>query len=370
MNEFEKRHANEEGVPIDLVQQEKFETLNRDMSEISVILASKYKPVLRNMMSIKEEENLNNLYSTIKATTGDDLEMAVKYKRCFNAFVNSPEVSFVAKNKEYLKNIAEMDYFILEYFAMLTNKRQKHDNLLQLICCGKNSSGKSTLFENPLQEVCHNFATEKGVGRFVTSAKSTLLLHDVDLSILYTGSDKDKLKALSRTEPITAKIQGSTVSVPPIFLFVTSNQHLLTHTFLSDTTLRLGKRWHCQSDVTVKANDEDKLAIQNRYVECFVRNRPVMPPDSLPTHGNFVRNHAIVGLFPFTLSILNKYERSDFASPYLFLYGLSGLAKNLALMRSDFQAPIKTQITSLIDKFQLDHNESLQIEDQYTSVSL
>jgi len=130
----------------------------------------------------------------------------------------------------------------------------------------KNLARKSTLFENPLQEICHNFATEKGVGRFFTTAKSTLLLHDVDLSILYSGSDKDWLKVLARTEPITTKTQGSTASAAPIFLFVTSNQHLLTHTFLADPKSRLGKRVPCLSDVTVKANEEDKLAIQSHYL--------------------------------------------------------------------------------------------------------
>jgi len=369
MIEFEKNHVKEEGAAIDLVQQEKFGTLNRNMSEISVILASKYKPVLRNMMSIKEEENLNNLYCSIKATSGNDLEMAVKYKRCFKAFINSPDVSFATKDNEMLKNIAKMDYFVMGFFAVLTNKRQKHDNLLQLICCGKNSSGKSTLFENPLQEVCHNFATEKGVGRFLTSSKSTFLLHDVDLSILYSGSDKDKLKAMSRTETITTKTNGATVSVPPTFLFVTSNQHLFCHTFIVDPKSgRLGKRAPCRSDVTVKTNDEDRLAIQSRYLECFVRNRPEMPPDSLPKHGHFVRNHAIVGIYSDIISLLNKYTREDYASPYLFLYCLSGLAKNMALMRSDLHRPIKSQLKSLIEKYQLDHNEALQIEDQLTSV--
>jgi hypothetical protein len=49
-------------------------------------------------------------------------------------------------------------------------------------------------------------STEQGVGRFLTKSKSLLLLHDVDLSIIVTGRDKEKFKAIARTEPAVSKV--------------------------------------------------------------------------------------------------------------------------------------------------------------------
>jgi len=54
--------------------------------------------------------------------------------------------------------------------------------------------GKSTLFENPIQENAKIFTNEPGVGRFVMESKSILLVHDTQISVLYHGRDKDKMK--------------------------------------------------------------------------------------------------------------------------------------------------------------------------------
>lgn len=369
INEFESRHVQEEGASADLAGQDKWETVNRDMNEISVILANKYKSLLRNIISIKEEDHLNNLYCHVRATADDPKEMALKYSNCFDAFVDATDcVSFKAENQGYLKNVEAKDYFVMAYFAMVTNRRQKNDNLLQLVCSGVNSSGKTTLFENPLQDVCHNFSTEKGVGRFATSAKSTLLIHDCDLAILFCGSDKDRLKAIARTENVTAKTQGSTMSVPPLFLFVTSNQHLMTHTFGTggNSSSLLGKRQQYPSDVSfgsLRNSEADREAVKNRYVECYVRKRPVMPADALPAHGNFGRLHCIVGLYGRVLATLARYERSDFKSPYLFLYVLCGLAKHLDLMLDVAGADWEAELTGLCERYRLDDREMAQVRD-------
>jgi hypothetical protein len=86
------------------------------------------------------------------------------------------------------------------------------------------STGKSSLFESPLQSVSHNLTSDYGVGRFNTNGKLVLLLHDCNIDILVKGRDADKLKTITRSEPISAKIHSSTVSIPPIHVLLTSNR--------------------------------------------------------------------------------------------------------------------------------------------------
>lgn len=71
----------------------------------------------------------------------------------------------------------------------------------------------------------HNLTNDNGVGRFNTNGKLVLLLHDTNLEVLVKGKDVDKLKAITRSEPITAKVHSSTISIPPIHLLATSNRY-------------------------------------------------------------------------------------------------------------------------------------------------
>lgn len=86
------------------------------------------------------------------------------------------------------------------------------------------STGKSSLFETPLQSVSHNLTSDQGVGRYNTNGKLVLLLHDANIEILIKGKDAEKLKTLTRSEPTTAKVHSSTVSIPPIHVLLTSNK--------------------------------------------------------------------------------------------------------------------------------------------------
>jgi hypothetical protein len=70
-------------------------------------------------------------------------------------------------------------------------------------------------------------SNDNGVGRFTTNGKLILLLHDTNLDVLVKGKDVDKLKAITRSEPITAKVHSTTISIPPIHLIATSNRFLI-----------------------------------------------------------------------------------------------------------------------------------------------
>ena len=80
------------------------------------------------------------------------------------------------------------------------------------------------MFEAPLQSVSHNLTNDDGCGRFNTNGKLVLLLHDCNVETLVKGKDFEKLKTITRSEPTTAKIHSSTVTIPPIHVLITSNR--------------------------------------------------------------------------------------------------------------------------------------------------
>jgi hypothetical protein len=105
----------------------------------------------------------------------------------------------------------------------------------------------------------------------------------------------------------------------------------------------------------------DIEAVKNRYIECFVRDRPNLLPGKLPTSGNFSRTHVIQGLFTYILELLIKYKRDDFLSDYLFLYAFIGLCKNIQVVPSDNRKYIEHVIVKLIlNKYQLSEEQQIQ----------
>lgn len=214
--------------------------------------------------------------------------------------------------------------------------------------------GKSCLFESPMQEVSLNLTGDAGVGRFNINAKSTILLHDCDITRLIVGKDVDKLKCIARGEPIQAKVYASTITIPPTFLFITSNQKTLDHKFEKPPRNKRTFDTMCKSDLqpTKRIKLSDINAVQNRYIECYVRERPPMPEGALPKCGNFTRQHLIVGLFSQVIDILCKYTKDDFQSDYGYLYPISGLSKHLCLMPMDQQPELKMKIFHLMDKYE------------------
>jgi len=143
VNEFQALYKSE-GMSADFAMQEKLDQINRKISnEVSVILSTKYKPVLKEMMTIEEEDQMNNMYGRIFAKPQDDRIMDLNYKRCFRAFMDDTDcVSIKAENEKMLKNISARDAAILTLFSMVTTKRTRNDNILQLIVSGTTSSGK------------------------------------------------------------------------------------------------------------------------------------------------------------------------------------------------------------------------------------
>jgi len=364
LESFQKKHGTELGFSADLSFQDKIVQAEKKMNEVSMILAHKYQPIIKELFIQEEMKNMEDQYGIIKAEVPIDEDWSANYKECFLNFINDEEnVSFQTNNKDLLKNISIRDYFTLVFWAMNTCKRQAGDNLLQLIVCGKSSCGKSVIFENPIQQISHNMTTDPGVGRFLTKSKSTLLLHDCNIEILVKGKDVDKLKSITRTEPINVKTHSKTQPIFPLYVMVTSNKHLYVHRFKKAKIEGFCSRSLYKSDVqpskTVHEMDID--AVKNRYIECFVRDRPDLSPGILPTSGNFTRIHLIRGLFTHIIGILMKYKRDDFLSDYLFLYAFIGLCKNIHLVDNENRNYIEHVIVKLIvNKYGLSQDQQMQ----------
>jgi hypothetical protein len=58
--------------------------------------------------------------------------------------------------------------------------------------------------------------------------------------------------------------------------------------------------------------------------------------------------------------MLQKYQKDDFSSEYLYLYALTGMTKNLWMIQADYQEPMKIVLMDLFKKFDLDEEQQHQ----------
>jgi hypothetical protein len=282
MTSFEKNDF-QPAASADLNQQEKLQQAQLKLADRSIILAHRFSPFLKQYVANKEQKLLNEKFAVIKSKKTSIEQMAENYRVCFNTWINAKDdVHFKASDR--VGNIDILHAFTLTFFSFLTNRRQPGDNMLQLVISGLNSCGKTMIFENPLLEVAHMVTTEKGVSRYNFDAKSTMLLHDVNLTNLVKSADCDRLKAIARGEPVPTKTRGSVQTVPSVFSIITSNQHLFTHTFPIIGKSRKSFENVFKSDIgpTTNIHPSDIAAVQARYLEAFVRSRPKIEERFIP----------------------------------------------------------------------------------------
>jgi len=356
MTSFEKNEF-QPSASADLSHQERLQQAQQKLADKSLILAHKYSPLLKQYVANKEQKILNDKFAVIKTKKSSMAEMAEKYRNCFLTWVNATEdVHIKVRDKEQLGAVNVIHAFTLIFYSTITNRRQTGDNVLQLVVSGLTSCGKSMLFENPLLEVAHMVTTEKGVSRFNFDSKSTMLLHDISLSNLVKSSDCDRLKAICRGEPVPTKTHGNVQTVPAVFAMVTSNQQLFTHTFstLERSKKTLQKVYTSDIKPSKSVHPADIAAVQNRFLEAYVRSRPQIDEKYLPKSENFERKHAIVGLFEVVIEILSLYTKDDFKSHYYYLYPIGGLCKHLHLMPAESQTRLQGLLYDLMRRYDLD----------------
>jgi hypothetical protein len=113
----------------------------------------------------------------------------------------------------------------------------------------------------------------QGIGRFVTNSKSILHVHDTSLQKIVLGPDKDRFKAICRSETVSSKILYTTNCVKNLHLLVTSNEHMFEHNFPTETNPLKRK---CPPDFLphakmAKLNRPDFDAVKRRFIELYVR---------------------------------------------------------------------------------------------------
>lgn len=144
------------------------------------------------------------------------------------------------------------------------------------------------------------------------------------------------------------------------FLIIFLNfRHILDHRF--NTPERNGTTFQTKypSDLkpSKRIHEQDIRAVQKRFLEVFVRQKPILPAGALPSCGQFKRDHLIVGLFFQVLRTLYKYDKHHFNSDYMYLYCLSGLSKNIGKLKLRVQNSAKKLIINLFTKYQLDKHQ-------------
>ena len=334
------------------------------MARTSIIIADRYGELMTKHFSNQLQMEVAADYAKITLPASDTHSMALLYQEAINTWLDSDKVSFQTTNLQLAGKLSLRDCFVLHFFSFLCCYRCEGDNMFVLAVTGCSTSGKTVLFENPVMRNAHSFLSEIGVGRYTVGSKSLLLYSDIALERLLKGNDSEKFKTLARTERTTCKIHSNTEEIPPVFLFVTSNQNVHRHLFprtsqhpqqqeeeaaapeAGPSTGRsfrgAGKQQTAFSfekggGPRVFSSSMDflfgapkarvmeplVLAIKNRVLEAFVSS----PPDGLvlPTSSKFQRIHAALGLYVRVFNLLSQHSLEDFHSVALPTYVLTGL---------------------------------------------
>jgi len=306
------------------------------ITQFSLTLSHKLSPLVQIMLDQKLASAMEHTFVEVDTTQPTLHDMVQRYERCFNTWIDDAHcVSFRATNTRLLGKVDIKDMYVLTFFTFCTCRRARNDNILQLGLVGCSTSGKSTLFEACLMEGSHVTTNEQGVGRFQVGNKPVLMFHDIEIRSLALSKDTEKIKTIARTEPTVTKIHSSTYTLQPLFLFYSSNERLMTHKFTDGLTNHpfQWRMYHGQVNELSgggkkRATEENLAAIQNRFIEAFVRKPPKLNPRDIPNSGGFQRIHGILGMYMRVLSLMEKYEPSDFFSPVLRQYVLHGLCSN------------------------------------------
>lgn len=340
--------------------EEQFDKLRKKteavIGELPMIFQTRHGQAIRNYVLQRKAEQSKAHFVVVPKKETDVPTMAAKYKRAFDAWIDSEDVSFMVSNPMNTK-LSLKDLFILHFYAFATCQRQYNDNILSLIVSGVTSCYKSTLFENPLLSTAHNYTTTgSGCGRLVCDSSNLILCHDISLPTFLFSKDADTFRAILRAEVAKTKIHSSEKNIPPQFVCITTNDRAFTHVFKSNEIKQDKPIKHHQllisnmfkmhkptQDDVYKSSIipettsrqfskvESVYAFQNRVLEVFCRKKPAnLDVDDLPESGTvFNRWHLIFGLMDRVFNIMKAHPKEDFPSRMLYKYVLWALKKTV-----------------------------------------
>lgn len=366
-----------------LSEQDLEKTLQRTselLNDCPSLFNSKFGKTIRDYIVGKFHFLSNKMLVTLPPVRCSLTEMVKKYKTVFNSWIDSENcMSFQTKfatalfySQEYHFSLKDM--FVLHLFAMGTGRRTVEDHLLQLAVTGKSTVGKTVLFERPLYNLSSTFCGDEGIGRFNLNGKSIFMCNDVSINKLVTGINGATFKTMCRTEPTKQKVFGTTEIVPVAFIFISANENIQDHNiFIPDVVVppstsasaltpyqkvmnnRKNQQYAEKTNQKKKTNvqkeqiagqylnvasqlratknrndDENCEALKNRILECYVYERPNVPPRSFPKAGTcFDFHHMNLGLFDRVLDILDAHPLEHHYSEFLYRYCVYGLGSYL-----------------------------------------
>ena len=334
--------------------------MEKKLASVGILLSNKYGPILKQFMSQKQQQIFSNIYVRLPKglqlnSEAAALNISVVYSKCFSNWIDSSCVSVQSPNKILLKNLLPKDCYILTFYSMACVKRIKFDECFALSIVGKSSCGKSRILEAVLQESSFSFNSEKGIGRYNgCKHRPILMYHDIDLSVLCKGTDGAIFRSLSRTEPTNVKVHSSLITLPPLWIIISSNQRVNSHTFeknldsvetknkfVSNSFFSKGgcnssnlDKYESQLTIVGSKREllqESLVAVRMRVLELFLKAQPNLKSTPLPSGVMFTRVNLIVGVYNRIVYTMKKYNPDDFYSPVLISYVLTALCYNYNL---------------------------------------
>ena len=365
------------------------------LAEASPMLCHKYGTVLKALLAHKQQQEFTRTYSQLPKCVVEKVNLCQIYSACFEKWINSEHLSFSTLNRTSLGQLSAKDCYVAHLFSMSCCRRVKGDDSFAISVVGRSSVGKTRVIEHCLQSASFTYASEPGVGRFNVKNRPILLYRDIEVGKLVSGADSSKFKTICRSEMTSVKVHSATITLPPLWVVVSSNQRINSHTFpkkknpppesTADEASPPKKftnafNWPAEPSTSssnqpgqlllpslypsqlvepgkkVERMEESIRAIQNRVLELYVRDRPDLSAAPLPSGVIFQRSHLVVGIYSTILDLMERNQPEDFYSPVLISYLLTGLTDNLKMFQSLWQDEelaqvYRTKIVHLILKY-------------------
>ena len=127
----------DKGLPPLLTADERKEELQKKslafIAELSPSMSIKIAPIIKSYISRQFGSDLEDLLADVRLPEKSPKEKTLMYARMFGNFMDSPScVFFAATNKQLLGNLEPVDVWFLTFFAFVTVRRSRGDNLLML----------------------------------------------------------------------------------------------------------------------------------------------------------------------------------------------------------------------------------------------
>jgi hypothetical protein len=150
--------------------------------DLSPQLSLKVGPLIKSCIQRQFGAGIENMLAEVRLPEMSLKEKSQMYSRMLNNFLgDTSSITFACSNRQLLGKLLPVDLWFLTFFAFVTAKRSRGDNLLMLGCVGKSSVGKSLLFESVILMTGHQVISssssqsgDTGVGRFQTNSKNTV----------------------------------------------------------------------------------------------------------------------------------------------------------------------------------------------------